>query len=252
MKKQLPNIITLLNLLCGVLSIVVMTVYHNMTMAALLIVLGAVFDFFDGMTARLFKMSSPIGKELDSLSDIVTFGVAPAIMTSLILIEQKQDFSFLSILGGIICFVPIIMAILSSYRLAKFNLDKRQSSAFIGLATPANAFFWLSIPIIKFVYENNTNLWSFKHFCIYDNIYSILLCPYVILPLSIIMAIILISEIPMFSLKFHDFKWQSNKIRFIFLIISATLIILINVYALPIIIIFYIILSIVDNQIKKQ
>lgn len=250
MKKQLPNIVTLLNLLCGVMSIIAMTVFNNFVCASLLIILGAVFDFFDGLVARALKVSSEIGKQLDSLSDVVTFGVSPAIMMCLVLWNMKESYNFLQICGGIICFIPLLMAMLSSYRLAKFNIDVRQKSSFIGLATPANAFFWLSIPLIEYSTINNINLCGLNISSLHEVLCSFLLNPYFIIIMSIIMSLLLVSNIPMFSLKFSNLKWKSNKIRFIFIILSALLLIFINVYSLPIIILIYVILSLINNQLK--
>lgn len=229
MKKQIPNIITLLNLLCGIIAIVEVLYFKNMVAGSLFIVLGAVFDFFDGMTARLLRVSSPIGKELDSLSDVVTFGVAPSMIAMSLMLEVKDS---------IFATIPLFMALFSSYRLAKFNLDTRQTENFIGLATPANAFFWLSIPLISLQER-------FLH------IYEIMSCPYFIIPISIIMSLLLVAEIPMFSLKFHNFKWADNKIRFIFLVSSLILLVVLQFVAIPIIIILYIILSIINNIINK-
>ncbi len=229
MKKQIPNIITLLNLLCGIIAIVEVLYFKNMVAGALFIILGAIFDFFDGMTARLLHVSSPIGKELDSLSDVVTFGVAPSMIAMSLMLEVKDS---------ILAAIPLLMALFSSYRLAKFNLDTRQTENFIGLATPANAFFWLSIPLISLQER-------------FSHIYEIMSCSYFIIPMAIVMSLLLVAEIPMFSLKFHNFKWADNKIRFIFLGLSLILLAVLQFVAIPIIIILYIILSIINNIINK-
>lgn len=229
MRKQIPNIITLMNLLCGIIALTEILYFKNATAGALFIVLGAVFDFFDGMTARLLRVSSPIGKELDSLSDVVTFGVAPSVIAMSLMLNEKDS---------ILAAIPLIMALFSSYRLAKFNLDERQTDNFIGLATPANAFFWLSIPLIGLQDR-------------FSAIYDVMCSPYFIIPLSLVMSCLLVSEIPMFSLKFHNLKWADNKIRFIFLISSAVLAVLLQFVAIPVIIILYIVLSIVNNIINR-
>ena len=245
MKRQIPNIITLLNLLCGILSVFELLYFHNFVAASCFIVLGAVFDFFDGMTARLLHVSSPIGKELDSLSDVVTFGVAPSLIAFMLLnpvtiiYEGCPDAPDKTEIINYWAFVPLLMALFSSYRLAKFNLDTRQADSFIGLATPANAFLWLGIPLI--------DLQSRFHV-----LYDIMITPYFIVPVSIIMCVFLVSEIPMFSLKFHNLKWRDNKVRFIFLILSAVLLVLLQFAAIPMIIILYIILSIINNILNKQ
>ena len=245
MKKQIPNIITLLNLLCGILSIFELLYFHNFVASSCFIIAGSVFDFLDGMTARLLGVSSPIGKELDSLSDIVTFGLAPSLIAFMLLnpvtviYEGCPDVGEKREIINYWAFVPLLMALFSSYRLAKFNLDTRQADSFIGLATPANAFLWLSIPLI--------NLQSNFHF-----LYGIMKSEYFIVPVSLICCVLLVSEIPMFSLKFHNLKWHDNKIRFIFLILSAVLLILLWFAAIPTIIILYIILSIINNILNKQ
>lgn len=244
MRKQIPNIITLLNLLCGVLSIFSLLYLHKPVLASLFIILGAVFDFFDGMTARLLKVSSPIGKELDSLSDVVSFGVAPSFIACYTLASTGCNM-FVSV-------IPLLMALLSSYRLAKFNLDIRQTDNFIGLATPANAFIWLSIPLIHFLSEKSVSLWFLQ-----DNgeffsfLYNILSSVYFIVPISLICCWLLVAEIPMFSLKFHSLRWADNKIRFVFIIVSVSLLILFYWGAIPMIILLYIVLSIINNLINK-
>ncbi|MBQ9312653.1 MAG: CDP-alcohol phosphatidyltransferase family protein [Bacteroidales bacterium] len=258
MKKQIPNIITLLNLLCGVLSICF--VMEEPVAAAIFIILGAVFDFFDGMTARLLKVSSPIGKELDSLSDVVSFGVAPSLIA---LHYLSDDFgSFLDSLANLIhvnslysveylevlCFIPLLMVLMSSYRLAKFNLDTRQTDNFIGLPTPANAFLWLSIPLIEYAIDND---WYSACNSVSLFIYNTVSSFYFIAIVSLIMSFLLVSEIPMFSLKFHNLSWKDNKVRFIFLILSLVLIGCFNVVALPIIIFMYLIISITYALMKK-
>ncbi|MBR1774478.1 MAG: CDP-alcohol phosphatidyltransferase family protein [Bacteroidales bacterium] len=245
MKKQIPNIITLLNLLCGILSVFELLYFKNFVAASCFIVLGAVFDFFDGMTARLLGVSSPIGKELDSLSDVVTFGVAPSLIAFMLLnpvtiiYEDCPDVAEKNEIINYHAFVPLLMALFSSYRLAKFNLDTRQSDSFIGLATPANAFLWLSIPLIELQDR-------------FHVLHDIMVTPYFIIPVSIICCVLLVSEIPMFSLKFHNLKWTENQIRFIFLILSAILLVFMWFAAIPVIIILYIILSIINNIINKQ
>ncbi len=245
MRKHIPNIITLLNLLCGILSIFSLLYLHKPVLASLFIILGAVMDFFDGMSARLLKVASPIGKELDSLSDVVSFGVAPSFIACYVLLVKDCNIFF--------SLIPLLMALLSSYRLAKFNLDSRQRDNFIGLATPANAFIWLSIPLIHFLCEKGISLWFVKDngefFC---SLYNIVSSAYFIVPISLICSWLLVAEIPMFSLKFHSLKWADNKIRFIFIISSVLLLILFYWGAIPVIILLYIILSIINNIINKK
>lgn len=240
-RKQIPNGVTLCNLLCGILSIY--TLYNcekGILLAPLFILLGTVFDFFDGLVARLLKVSSTIGKELDSLADIVSFGIAPSLIVVSILQSQSQN-------SGIITFLPLVMALMSAYRLAKFNLDERQIENFIGLPTPANALLWISLPIINYTANNNITLWGLNIELLYSNISSVLSNPMFLIIGSLVTSFLLVSEIPMFSLKFKNLKWENNKVRFVFLAISFILIFLINIFAVPFIVFLYIIISLTIN-----
>lgn len=189
--------ITCCNLLSGATAVVLAFEGH-FTLALCSILLGATFDFFDGFTARLLHVSSPIGKELDSLADCITFGLAPSIMLmQAIRLEtavSNYDWGYWSL-------VCLLMAAFSALRLAKFNCDERQTTSFIGLATPANAIFWASLiadmPKLASYFE-----WM----------------PFVMVTIMLISCYMLISEVPMFSLKFHNLSWEENKVRFLFLI----------------------------------
>lgn len=200
-------------------------------MAMLFIVLGAVFDFFDGMTARLLKVSSPIGKELDSLADNITFGLAPsAIVFSLFKEVSMPDF-----LSGVAEYVPycaFIISVFSALRLAKFNLDERQTSSFIGMPTPANALFWSSLAIS--LHENDGLLQAF------NALYLLLLV--------VVMSLLLVFELPMFALKFKDLSFQSNKIRYIFLLVSVLLLVFLGITGLAAVILWYILLSVITYK----
>nr|DAJ26353.1 MAG TPA: Phosphatidylserine synthase [Caudoviricetes sp.] len=187
--------------------------------------MGAVFDFFDGMSARLLKVSSPIGKELDSLADIVTFGVAP----STILFSKLGIMSYPSLLEslrGILPFIAYIMAAFSALRLAKFNLDERQTLGFIGLPTPANALFWgsLLIGLGKRI----------------DS--SPLMCIFIIVGIFI-SSWLMVSEIPMFALKFKEWGWKKNQIKYIFLLTCIPLIAIFGITGFAIIVAWYVIIS---------
>jgi len=192
-RSHIPNSITCCNLVSGCVSIVM--AFSSCYYGALgFILLAALFDFFDGFSARALRVSSPIGKELDSLADDITFGVAPAAML----------FVYLRAATGwiVLPYVVFLMAAFSALRLAKFNLDERQTSSFIGLATPANAIFWASlVPIMHQVYAHISTLTAGILIAL------VLLCCY-----------LLVAEIPFFSLKFHNLKWKDNRSRFIFLI----------------------------------
>lgn len=203
MRKHIPNIITCCNLLSGAVA-VMLAAEGQFTYAFLFIILGAVFDFFDGMSARALHVSSGIGKELDSLADDITFGLAPSVMVmqSIRLATENSNYAW-----GWCAAIVLVMAAFSALRLAKFNLDERQTSSFIGLATPANALFWASLVA------------AFPNLCSYAQ-----WIPYVVVACVFISCWLLICEIPFFSLKFHDLSWKENKVRYIFLIGAAVLV----------------------------
>lgn len=227
MKKHIPNFITCLNLFAG--SIAVYYAFQgNFPIVMLLVILAAVFDFFDGFAARLLKAYSPMGKEMDSLADVISFGLAPGVVAFSLL---KQ-----SGLPLWLCFAGMIIPVFSSLRLAKFNIDERQSSSFIGLPTPANALFWVGLA------------YSFSNFLIANN--------WLVIILILIFSDLLVAEIPMFSLKFKSFNWTNNKLQYIFLIVCIILLIMLQLNAFAPIILWYIVLSIIialnDNISKKK
>jgi CDP-diacylglycerol--serine O-phosphatidyltransferase len=216
-----------MNLFSGCIA-AVMAFNSRYELAMTFIVLSAVFDFFDGMLARLLKAPSAIGKELDSLADDVSFGVAPALIAFSLL--REPSLSYPAALEGAREYLPyaaFIIAVFSALRLAKFNIDERQTSSFIGLPTPANALFWgaLAAGSHETVVENGNAL--------------------LILVLVIIFSLLLTSELPMFSLKFKNLSWQSNKTTYIFLIISAILIAALGVTGFAAAILLYIVMSVV-------
>ena len=227
--RQIPNSITCCNLISGCMAI--NAAFHgNYSLAFILIIIGAVFDFFDGMTARLLKVSSPIGKELDSLADVVTFGVAPAAMI-FHLFHSVSCPAFLAPIQEYIPYTAFLIAAFSALRLAKFNLDTRQTSSFIGVPTPANTLFWASLIV---GYES---FLKSEHFNVIYLLIMIILSCY-----------LLIAEIPLFALKFKDLSWKNNKIKYIFVLTCIPLIIFLNAGCFSAIIAWYIILSIVSNK----
>ncbi len=234
--RHLPNFITAINLACGFTSIVLI-IEGNMIFACYFILLATVFDFLDGFFARLFDAYSDIGKQLDSLADIVSFGVAPAlIMYSFLRISIMGNnnspfvFESFTFFEGLILFSPVLLAIASAFRLAKFNIDSSQHDSFYGLPTPANAIF-----ISSFVMN------VLNHQKLYDQ--GIFTSKYFLLVLTIILSCLLVSRIPMFALKFHNFSFSENKIRYVFIGISAILVIVLQLAALPLIIALYILIS---------
>lgn len=237
----IPNIMTLGNLLCGCLGIV-FVFEGNLLWASYLIFIAGILDFLDGFVARLLKQHSEIGKQLDSLADMVTFGVLPAfIVAKLIQLSTTQnsvlaDFVPSTLLSQThlptLAYIGFTLALFSCLRLAKFNIDTRQSDSFIGVPTPANAFVVAAFPLIlefnpeyKFLILNSAFLISY----------------------TLIMSYLLISEIPLFALKFKNFSWASNQIKYMFLILSIILLVALQFVAIPLIIFLYIILSVISN-----
>ena len=223
-KKHIPNTITCCNLISGCIAIAY-AFSGKIEISFTWIIIGAVFDFFDGMSARLLKVSSPIGKELDSLADIVTFGVAP----STILFSKLGIMSYPSLLEslrGILPFIAYIMAAFSALRLAKFNLDERQTLGFIGLPTPANALFWGSLLI-----GLGKRIDSSPLMCI------------IIIVGIFISSWLMVSEIPMFALKFKEWGWKKNQIKYIFLLTCIPLIAIFGITGFAIIVAWYVIIS---------
>jgi len=244
--KHIPNFITCLNVLSGTLSIVA-SVEGFPVLAALLILAAVFFDFFDGFFARLLKAYSLLGKELDSLADLISFGVAPAfiiynLLKSVLLINEPSGNT--SKLNLLILFFPFLLVVFSALRLAKFNIDTRQKSSFIGLPTPANAILIASLPMVM-VYAG-----SIKYFFIILNLKFLI-------PLIFIECFLLVSPIPMFALKFKNLSMNENLIQYIFLSIILMLIILFQIIAIPLIvlipliILIYIILSIINAIVAK-
>ncbi len=198
-RGSLPNTLTCCNLICGCIA-TGCAFYGNYHWAVHMIVLGAVFDFFDGMVARALGVSSSIGKELDSLADVVTFGVAPSSIL-FYLFHEVHCPELLMPVKGILPYTAFLMAAFSALRLAKFNLDERQHQQFIGLPTPANALFWGSL-----VLGQHAFLVSLKFNAVFLFLFMLLFC------------MLLVSEVPMLALKFKNFTWADNKHRYIFLI----------------------------------
>jgi CDP-diacylglycerol---serine O-phosphatidyltransferase len=220
MKKHIPNALTCLNLLSGCVGIVI-TLEGYPVPAAFFVWISCVFDFFDGFAARWLKVSSPIGKELDSLADVVSFGVLPSVMMYTT-IHAQSDSSLLP-------WIAFLIAVFSALRLAKFNVDERQTDAFIGLNTPSNSLFLTALPFLP----EPLWLWIQK--------------PYFLVSIVIVFSLLLVSEIQFFALKFKHFKWSGNQLRFTFLLLAVLLILWMQQAALPLIILLYIVLSLAQR-----
>ena len=228
MKKHIPNTITCCNLVSGCIA-TVEAIYGNPTLALLWIITGAVFDFFDGMSARMLGVSSPIGKELDSLADVVTFGVAPSAIIFNYLCGFHQHLLFVP-------FLAFIVAAFSALRLAKFNLDERQTTSFIGLPTPANALFWGALIVWMTEHQLNEPLYM-----------------YIVLAMIPFSSYLLIAELPLFALKFKHWGWKGNEVKYGF-VISAVLLIVCplvlgyGVIGISAVIAWYVLLSALTNK----
>lgn len=216
MQKHIPNFLTCCNLVCGCLGIIALIEGWDIPIAYF-VWAACIFDFFDGFAARLLKISSPLGKELDSLADVISFGALPALfMYQAIVLESP--FSYLP-------YVALLIAVCSAVRLAIFNLDETQSDSFKGLPVPANAIFITALP--------------FLNSPVYDLVYS----PVVLPVICVVFSLLLVSRFELFALKFKNFTWSDNKVRFTFLVLSALLLAIMQWAALPFIILSYIALS---------
>ena len=228
MKKHIPNTITCCNLICGCIA----TYYAfqgNFNLALAFIIGGAVFDFFDGFTARLLHVSSPIGKELDSLADDITFGFAPAaiVFSMLKTVPVITDIAWLN---ALLPYTAFLIAAFSALRLAKFNLDERQTSSFIGLPTPANALFWGALIL------GTQEFWCDFNYALPVLLLGVFLSSW-----------LLVAEIPMFALKFKNYSLQDNKLKYGFILLSLILLIFLTWTGFSVIIVIYILLSILNN-----
>lgn len=231
----IPNCVTLCNLLCGIASIISALVYNDLQLAFAFVVASALFDFCDGFVARLLKQYSEVGVQLDSLADMVSFGVAPAIAMSVLCGQMPSAFGLNDSWSEALCYVPLVVALLSALRLAKFNIDTTQKEEFEGLPTPASAILLLSVAALCERYELIIELeW--------------------LALISVLVATMLISPIRMFSLKFHEWGLGSsdNKIRYAFLLTSCLMICLLRLYAIPLIIVLYIVISAVRWIFNKR
>lgn len=278
----IANILTGFNLLFGVSSII-LTFSGRLEWAVLAIMAGALCDFLDGFVARLMKQQGELGKQLDSLADMVTFGVAPGLIVFVLLIlsgawdiiiasdgqlnelwvEGTMGFSvqlwiqvFLNDLVGnnspflpshfygwykVMPFFALLIPFMSMFRLAKFNLDERQATGFIGLPTPANSLFFASFALM---------LWDGFGEESWKTVVSMtLIKDQILLTFVVVFSILLVAEIPLFALKFVNFKWQGNQIRYIFLLMSLIAILVLWVWAIPVIVLMYLLLSVINNKV---
>ncbi|WKK67434.1 CDP-alcohol phosphatidyltransferase family protein [Lutimonas zeaxanthinifaciens] len=251
MKKHIPNLFTLLNLLSGMIA-VLMAATDELVYAAYFVFLGIFFDFFDGFFARKFKVEGELGKQLDSLADVVTSGVVPGIVMFQMMLYASKERWFMELSCEVgnwtayqhtyyyfLPFTGLFITLAAAYRLANFNIDERQTSSFIGLPTPAFSIFVMSLPLILFYGESPFFI---------DAVQNI----YVLLVVTIAGCYLMNAEIPLFSLKFKTYSWAGNEIKYFFLVATIVLLFTLKMVAIPLVIIFYIVMSIIDNSIKKQ
>jgi CDP-diacylglycerol--serine O-phosphatidyltransferase len=267
---NLPNLFTAGNLICGVLAIL-LTLAGRIDLAPFAIFAGAFLDFFDGFLARKLKVEGELGKQLDSLADVVTFGVAPGLLMMVVIVvsiypEDRIAGEFASnvhfqlqnwmnaIFYGVpnnmsasIAFLPfwaLLIPFFSMFRLAKFNIDTRQTTSFIGVPTPLNALFFTFFPLCLWI--------NFPDWTLSNPWYMVLFNPFVLVAFVIGMSLMLIAPLPLFALKFKSFGWKGNEVRYTFLLLSIGLIPFLQVWAIPLIVFLYLILSASEALFKKQ
>lgn len=242
MIKQIPNLITSLNLLCGCVAII-FAVSGDLVAASFFAFTGIFFDFFDGFAARALNAQSQVGLELDSLADVVTSGVVPGIVMLQLLSESftghtmdianvTSDLGWNNSIVGYLPFIGLLITVASAYRLAKFNVDTRQTTSFIGLPTPANTLLILSFPLIL----------AFQNIASIENI---ILNHWFLIGITLLSCVLLNAEIPLFAFKFKTWGFKENATKYIFLVVAIALIALLKFIAIPIIILLYIIISLV-------
>jgi CDP-diacylglycerol--serine O-phosphatidyltransferase len=276
-RKHIPNAITCGNLFCGCLAIV-FAFQGNLVWTAYLVGIAAVLDFFDGFAARLLGVSGEMGKQLDSLADMVTFGVVPGVViyqlfTMWILKQHVSNFDLMEAIQGkspalpswyyLLPSIGFLVTIFSCVRLAKFNLDERQKDSFIGLPTPANTLLICSLPLILDVSAIHlptalsgnplSVLVSSMAGAVNDSPYSnVIINPWFLGGLSILLSYLLVAEIPLFALKFKNFGWTDNKLRYSFLLLALALLIIFQYIGIPISILLYVVLSMINNLLNKH
>jgi CDP-diacylglycerol--serine O-phosphatidyltransferase len=241
MKRHLPNLITLLNLACGTVAIV-LTLEGQWRWAVYLVLAAAVFDFLDGFAARMLKAYSETGKHLDSLADMVSFGVLPAVLIytlfkNLFLNQPVEAGKFYTQLQWVVLASVLLVPAFSAIRLARFNSEEDQGSFFYGLPTPAHALFWTGI------------FWQIMQS---GSLYGSPLNLFFIWAIMLIMAFHMILPIPMYSLKFEHFRIRGNLIRYFLLLLSVIILVSFGLGGLPLVILVYILLSLLNLLLARR
>ena len=247
MKKHIPNILTLGNLFCGTVA-TIYAVQGNFEIAGILVVLGIFFDFFDGFAARILNVSGELGKQLDSLADMVTSGVVPGIiMFKLFATSPNSDtlenapmvMNWMNFNFAPIQFLGLLLTLGACYRLAKFNIDTRQSESFIGLPTPAMSLFIISLPLIQ-------------EYSSIESIQNLISNHYFLILVTLLLTYLMNAELPLFSLKFKEYSIKKNAVKYMFILSSLLLIFSLHVISIPIIIILYVTISIIQKMYKMK
>ncbi len=247
MKKHIPNLFTLLNLFSGVLA-VLMASTDRLVPAAGFVLLGIFFDFFDGFFARKFNIQGELGKQLDSLADVVTSGVVPGIIMFQLLLHTAHESYFMELsceegswstfdetFFYFLPFTGLLIPLAAAYRLANFNIDERQSDSFIGLPTPAFAIFVISLPLIlNYGGSSLASIWIQN--------------TYVLIGITLLGCYLMNANIPLFALKFKSYGWKGNEVQYIFLLLSILLLAVLKLVGVPLIIVLYILLSVINNR----
>ncbi len=252
LKKYIPNLLTLLNLLSGTIA-VYFAVKEELVIAAGFVFLGIFFDFFDGFAARMLKVQGELGKQLDSLADVVTSGVVPGIVLFQLISKSAENETWENAVKSVlktgnehyftstffISLIGLLFTMGAAYRLAKFNIDVRQTSSFIGLPTPAAALVVLSLPLIL-NYSNN------------EMVSSLIQNVWFLIGISVLLCYLMNAEISLFALKFKDYGWKKNKIKYLFIFFTAILSALFQFIAIPLVILLYVLLSAIENKLLKN
>ncbi len=242
MEKHIPNLLTLGNLFCGFLGILFCLEgdswrdpVYNIALGGIMVFAGATFDVFDGMSARLLKVSSPIGGELDSLADVVTFGLLPSVIVYKMLVLTQTSWLYLFYADDVpvLALISFLIAACAAIRLAKFNVDTTQYKTFKGMPSPANGMFFASLPLML---STTSPLFDF-------DATDIILNPITLIGFTILLSWLMVSNLPLFSFKFSSKKWEDNKYIYIFLILSVILFAMLLWASIPVILFLYVILS---------
>ncbi|WP_299157626.1 CDP-alcohol phosphatidyltransferase family protein [uncultured Tenacibaculum sp.] len=244
MKRHIPNLLTLGNLLCGTIA-TIFAIKGDFVGAAILVATGIVFDFFDGFVARMLNVQGELGKQLDSLADMVTSGVVPGIIMLQLFISalDVDAASYFGIdsygaTGSNLPYLGLLLTLGAGYRLANFNIDTRQSDSFIGIPTPAMTLFVVSLPLIVEFSEQSFFI-------------DIINNQYFLIVITVLLTYLMNAEIPLFALKFKTFGFKENRLKYIFLLVSILLLIVLKFVAVPLIILLYVIFSVINNLVKS-